>query len=532
MKRIFVWTLLLILVAGVAVGATLVLTGRELPFLSRQTVESPTTVTVGDTTFPITQTVEVRSAESVIGRVSAAGNIALSRQHYVVLTVEGRVSDVLVHPGDVITAGQLLLSLDTTDLERSVRRAQLSVATSQNALAQLQEPATTDAIAEAEANLLSAEESLQEVQAGATEAEIAAARASVNAAWAKYRDLTDGLTEAERTKMEAQLRTAEISLQEAQREYDKVAWANDSGTLQQSANLQKATIEYERVKAEYETQIAVSQSDVQSALSQAREAEQKLTDLLAQPTAKDLASAGAQVASARTKLADLAEGADALQLEAEQIKLEQALVELEEAYSRLEQAKVTAPLAGTVMEVNAEVGQRLTTGQTVVVLANTTELELPVQVAEVDIDQIAVGQPAEITIDALLGRDFAGEVVRIAPASEKTNNVINYEVVIRLAGDDLAGVRPDMTAVAEFVNSEAMAGWLVPTTAIYAAGDVENVTVLRDNQPLAVSVRPGTIQGEWTVVQAPELQLGDQVIGRVTSYEANEDYVEGFGPPR
>jgi multidrug efflux pump subunit AcrA (membrane-fusion protein) len=182
------------------------------------------------------------------------------------------------------------------------------------------------------------------------------------------------------------------------------------------------------------------------------------------------------------------------------------------------------------MQVSAQAGQQLPAGEVVVVLADTSKLELPVLVAEVDIDQVEVGQAAEITIDALLGKTFTGEVARIAPASDEESSVVNYEVVVSLTGDDLAGVRPDMTAVAELVNTEASAGWLVPSTALAEEAGEIVVTVLRNGQPTKVVVTPGSVQGEWTVVQSADLRAGDQVAGSVASY-VSEDAPQ-FGPQR
>ena len=62
--------------------------------------------------------------------------------------------------------------------------------------------------------------------------------------------------------------------------------------------------------------------------------------------------------------------------------------------------------------------------------------------------------------------------------------------------------------------------------------------VVRDGQPVPVSVIPGTVQGEWTLVQAPELQEGDQVVGSLTTSTDDQGGffggppAGGFGPPQ
>ena len=81
----------------------------------------------GDTNLATTA---IRPATHVT-QVSAAGNIALSSQRTVALQTGGIVSQVLVEVGDEVAAGDLLVELDTTDLELAVARAQLDVDSAQ-----------------------------------------------------------------------------------------------------------------------------------------------------------------------------------------------------------------------------------------------------------------------------------------------------------------------------------------------------------------------------------------------------------------
>ena len=81
-------------------------------------------------------TVMIRPA-SEVDQVSAAGNIALVGQQEVVLQVSGIVTQVAVQVGDKVKPGDLLVALDTTDLQRAVQQAQLNVDSSQAALDKL-----------------------------------------------------------------------------------------------------------------------------------------------------------------------------------------------------------------------------------------------------------------------------------------------------------------------------------------------------------------------------------------------------------
>jgi multidrug efflux pump subunit AcrA (membrane-fusion protein) len=166
-----------------------------------------------------------------------------------------------------------------------------------------------------------------------------------------------------------------------------------------------------------------------------------------------------------------------------------------------------------------------------VTLADLTDLELNVVVAEVDIPKVRVGLPVEIAIDALPGRMFNGTVSRVQPVSESSNGVVNYPVSIRLDDENLDGVLPGMTAVATIFDKSVEPGWLVPSTSVHEFEGEHYVMKVQGKERVRVKVTPGEVQGEWTVVQSPDLKTGDEVVGQVTSF-INEDsgFQRGFGP--
>ena len=527
MRRFLKWGVGLLVVAGVSIGAFALLTGPGGPLAATISAQTPDQV----------QTVAIRPADAMLGQISASGSIAPVTREPVVLSVDGTVLDVFVEPGDVVEAGDALLRLETSDLELAVLLAELDVATAENTLAQLQEPASATEIAEARAELASAEAKLADAREPATAIEIQAAQASVAAAWAKYNDLKDGPSDAELTRLAANLRKTEISLQEAQRAYDKVKWANDAGMTAEGAKLQQATIDYEAAKADYEVSVApADDADVQSAISQAKDAQQKLDDLLARPDAADIAAAEAQVAGAQSRLDNLLDGADDLEVESATIKLQTALVTLGEARKDLAKAAVVAPLRGSILTVDTQAGSQERSGAQVVTMADLASLELTVNVAEVDVNKVATGQPVDIAVDAQPGERFTGQVSRIAPVNSGAAGAVSYAVTVALDGD-LAGLLPDMTAVARFIDEAIAGGWLVPTASIQGEGDAATLPVVRAGVATQVPVKMGVVQGEWTVVYAEALQAGDQVAGtvRTPSAENQADATEAVGggfPPR
>ncbi len=463
-------------------------------------------------------TVAIQSLDVAQAAVSASGNLELVDERSVPLGVGGIVRTVAVATGDAVQAGQVLVQLDTTDLERAYAEAQLNVESAKLTLSDLQTPATPAELAEAQANLETAQQNLIDVQAGASAEEIAAAQSTLAAAQLSYGEKQAGPTDDEMTQLSATLRKNEIALADAQRAYDQVAWRG--GESSESVALQSATIDYESALATYnEATAPTAASEVQSSLSSIQSAQAQLNTLLASPTQAEIAAAQAQVATAQAALDDLQTGATDSALRAKQISLEQSLIALEQASRDLEAATLTAPVDGVVMSVDAQVGVRSSADSIVVTLADPTQLQLVIDVAEADIVRVQVGQSATVELDALPGNEYAGVVAAIAPTNNSSASAISYPVTVRLTDASLASVLPGMNAVATLTSEEIVAAgsWLVPSNALNTQGGSSTVTVVRNNAPIPVQVTAAGVQGEWTIVQSSELQAGDEVVGSLVS---------------
>ncbi len=72
--------------------------------------------------------------------------------------------------------------------------------------------------------------------------------------------------------------------------------------------------------------------------------------------------------------------------------------------------------------------------------------------------------------------------------------------------------------------------WLVPTNALQTSGSNTVVQVVRDQQTKTVTVTPGAVQGEWTIVESPDLQANDLVVGSVTSQSDQQSSFAGAPP--
>ncbi len=131
------------------------------------------------------------------------------------------------------------------------------------------------------------------------------------------------------------------------------------------------------------------------------------------------------------------------QAEATVADLESQIADLQ---SQLALAQLTAPVDGVVSEINIEPGLTAPTGADVVV--DSATLEIVADVVESDVDSLAVGQPAVVSIDAL-GLDVDGTVTSISPSTTgSTSSVVTFPVEVTL-NDPPASVRSGMSSDVE-----------------------------------------------------------------------------------
>lgn len=382
---------------------------------------------------------------------SGVGRVDLEEKQQVVIMVGGIVDEVSVEVGDTVKKAAVLVKLDTQNLEWAVQQAEMGLESARLSLAKLNETVEETDIAEAEAAYLLAKETLADVERGPTKEELNAAENRAASAWAAYEELQDGPTQEQLTQAGASLRMAEISLQEAQRAYDKIAWMPEAGTMRESAALQEATISYESAKAGYDEMVRPAKaSSLQSTLASAQSAQDALNQLKLKPTAAELASAKAALASAEATLADMKKGPNANDLRLAEIGVEKALIALEQARIDLENAQVIAPMSGTVLAVNVEPGMSVSGGSVVVTLADTSQLKLTVNVEQKEIRHLQVGQNAAVSVYALPDQSFTGVVDLIVPVSDTSTGLVTYPVTLHLTDESLAGLLPGMTATAIF----------------------------------------------------------------------------------
>lgn len=412
--------------------------------------------------------------------VSATGSIAPEAEVTLGFEFGGKVEEIFVEKGQTVKAGDPLAKLETASLELQVAQAQATLALNEAKLQQTMEGASAEDIAAAEAELASAKANYEKVKAGPTEEELIVAKADME--------------------------KAAIAVQKAQAEYDEVAWVPGVSALPQSAALQQASIDYERAKANYR-KIAQSptESELKSAWAQVVQAQTKLDKLRKSPTPEDVAIAQAQV--------------------------DQARAQLEEAQLKLKKALITAPFEGVVASLGADVGEWVSSNTPMVVLVDISSFHIDVEVDEVDISQVAVGQKVLITLDALPDEEIAGRVEAIAPTANVDDGVVSYIVTVAIE-PTAAPLRAGMSANTTITTDRKEDALIVPNRYIQIDRESGKMYVERlegDGLASRVEIQTGLRSELYSEVVAG-LEEGDTLVLRGLSGRERVQRTLG-GPP-
>lgn len=210
------------------------------------------------------------------------------------------------------------------------------------------------------------------------------------------------------------------------------------------------------------------------------------------------------------------------------------------ALTNLRYTKIQSPVDGTVVSRNVDVGQTVAASFTTPTLFNIArdlkEMQIDTSVNEADIGRVLNGQPVEFTVDAYGDAVFKGIVhqIRIAPAV--VQNVVTYDVVVRVNNPDLK-LKPGMTANVDIIIETREAALKAPNGALRfkpkppdkerpkeePALHGSGVWIPAGGAPRRIAVKTGISDGSYTEITAGELKEGMEVIVDTMAQKTKND---------
>jgi HlyD family secretion protein len=403
MKKPFVLFMILLLVAGI-VGAALFIRGRQS--------EANT-----DESRILRKTKVVREDLNVT--VIASGNLVADKKLSLSFGTTGIISDIDVEVGDYVEKGQILARLDTSDFEKAVEQAELSLQQAELNLAILREPADEDEIELTDLSIRDAAHSITVAKASEELAQAQAAR---------------------------DIRIAKENREDAQEALQNVLDTLDDYRLPE-AYAAPASAAAMEAAGNVGVTLAKAEHDIQQAQSQWLRAYESYK-------------------RAQNQRENLTEGPDLLEVERLQLQIEQAKLDLLEAKDRVEDALLTAPFDGTISQINLTEGQPATTEIPALKILDISTFYVELTIDEIDIGRISPGQPAEITLDAYPDLTVKGEVDLVKSIPKEVGGVIAYPVRVIITESSQVPLLDGMTASARLTVEQIENVLLIPNWAV------------------------------------------------------------------
>ncbi|MBE3143180.1 MAG: efflux RND transporter periplasmic adaptor subunit [Planctomycetes bacterium] len=405
---------------------------------------------------------------SLTAMVGATGTVRSNQSATLAWQATGKIGAIYAKLYDVVNADQVLASLDKESLPQSIIGAEADLVTAQRNLDNLRN--SDVAKSQAQLKLANAEKALSDA---------IDTRNSKN-----YKRADASIVDAAR----ANYLIAEQAVKDAQDAFDQFVDRSETDILRAQA-LSKL-----------------------SAAKQIRDRDlANLNYLLGSPDQTEIDQAEANVSVAKANLADA-------QREWDRLKNGPDPQDIIASEARVEAIKVTinsvnlkAPFKGTVTDSNSLVGDQVNPGTVSFRIDDLSRLLVDVQVPEVDINKVAVGQPSQLSFDAINGKEYNGKVIEVGQVGTPVQGVVNFTLTIEMSDADSA-VRPGMTAAVNMVVSQLDNVLLVPNRGVRLENGKHVIYISKNNVPTPITVELGSTSDTYSEIKSGDVKEGDSII--------------------
>ena len=450
------------LIVGLIIAAVLIGGGTYAYFTFLAPTESEEAETATETD------INDIALDTGIDVVSAEGQITPLQNANLAFLVGGQVAEILVQEGQLVTAGEPLIRLDSTDQELALQQAEAALTQSQanleTASAGLEQAQTGLEAAQlnvtaAEAQLATLTADLTAEQLAVEESQVGVAEAGITQATGNRAVVFEGPTEGQIRAAEAQVQAAEAALLAPRNRLDQVQRdSNDEDEIRQ------AQLEYNAAVAN----LTAAQARLDDLLAGATAAQQQAANagVTAATASRDAAQAnfnltlaGPQAESIRVQevsveQAQLAVSSAELDIQQAEVQVAnaqnsvaEAEASLAAAQSALDKTVLTAPFDGTIATMNLKEGQVITPGLVAIVVADFSQWQVETtDLTELNVVNIRRGLSVDVTIDAFPGETLSGTIQDISSVSDLVLGDVTYVVTIELDETNDLPLRWGMTS--------------------------------------------------------------------------------------
>lgn len=271
-------------------------------------------------------------------------------------------------------------------------------------------------------------------------------------------------------------------------------------------------------------QASVDQNQAQIANAEANLARLNAEMVMAEKTYNRYKNLYAKNFVARSEL-DQAESdylAKKASIGAQRASIRQARATYNTAMTNLGYTKIIAPVDGTIISRDIDVGQPVAASfqapELFKIAQDLTKMQIEVNVSEADIGQVKEGQDVEYNLDGYPDTTFHGKVTQVRLDSTTTSNVVTYTVIVSVNNDDLK-LKPGMTANVSIITKRSKDVMCAPSIALKFTPETsgqkyknKGIWILEQNKPVRIDIKEGSSDDMNVEIISKRLKLGDKVI--------------------
>lgn len=251
-----------------------------------------------------------------------------------------------------------------------------------------------------------------------------------------------------------------------------------------------------------EATLAQTKSELARSTAMARDGVQ--TTAAVERAATDVRRAESQVASAQARIAELREQPHAEDIRVAQARVAEAQANLDQTKAALGKTTITAPFDGLVTNVEADPGENVAPGQTLLTLAKTEGMEIFAEVDEDYFLRIAPGQGATLVFPSLPEERFQAKVIRVGPDVDSERGVVG----IYLKPDSVpAHIVPGLTVDIAIELKRLPEARAVPRSAVVFEDSKAYVYVVEDGRAERREIKVVAEGEEDLAIQAESLPI-------------------------
>ena len=399
--------------------------------------------------------------------IKATGPLEAQSSANLLWKIDGTVQTVRVKVGDHVKAGDILLSLESTSAPANIIAAQAELVNAKLVLDHVKKSGL--ALAQAEQALALALKAVDDAQKDVTKLD--------------YRRASDDLLK----QTQDQIDLAKKAVSRAEDSY----------------NMVKHRPEGDEIRAQAELNLINARTYRDNRITLLNWYTGKPNTIDAAKYRAALAVAQAQQADAQREVDRLQDGPTADDIAAAQARVDAAQATVNMLY-------IIAPNDGEVLAIEQNPGDVVSAGTLAISIADRSRLHVEAQVDETDIAGVAVGNPVEISMDAMPDVSLHGTVSSINPVGQSIAGLIKYIVHVEVKPVDTAML---LGATADVVIQvgNAQNTLAVPFGAVQSDKNGEYVTVIQaDGSTRQVEVQSGASVGDLVIVKG-DLKAGDRV---------------------